>query len=65
VRVVAGAFLATKKVDWLTAFLVVRRRGLLYLVAAPWLVPINLPENEELRCLCGLLLESRTIKFPQ
>ena len=65
VRVVASSLLATKKVEWLTAFQVARKRGVLYLVAASGLVPLNLPENEELRCLCCLLLESRTIKFPQ
>ncbi len=65
VRVVGSSLLATKKVEWLTAFRVVRRRGVLYLVAAPGLVPLNLPESEELRCLCGLLLGSRAIKFPQ
>ena len=64
VRVVASSLLATKEVEWLTAFRVVRRRWVLYLVAAPGLVPLNLPENEELRCLC-LLLESRAIKLPQ
>jgi hypothetical protein len=51
VRVVGSSLLATKKVEWLTAFQVARRRGVLYLVAAPRLVPLNLPENEVLRCL--------------
>ena len=44
VRAVGSSLLATKKVEWLTAIRVVRRRGVLYLVAAPGLVPRNLPE---------------------
>ena len=35
------------------------------MVAASGLVPLNLPENEQLRCFCGLVLGSRAIKFPQ
>jgi len=46
----------------MTAFWVVLSRTDLYLGAAPGLVPpvpLNLTEeNEELRCICGLLLES-------
>ena len=54
-----------EEVAWLTVFRVVWMRGGLYLVEAPGLVPLNLPENEEFRCLCGLVLESRAVKFPQ
>ena len=53
VRVVGGSLLAAKEVDWLTAFRAVRRRVVLYLVAAPGLLPLNLPENEELRGLAA------------
>jgi hypothetical protein len=49
-----------------------RGRRVLYLGAAPRLVPpvpLNLTEdreeNRELRCLCGLLSESRAVKLPQ
>ena len=65
------SWLAKKRAPWLTAFRVLLRRRVLYLDAAPGLVsavPLNLTENEEneaLRDLCGLVLESRTIKFPQ
>ena len=52
----------------MTAFRVPRGRRVPYLGAAPGLVPsvpLNFTEeNEELRCLCGLLSESRAIKLP-
>jgi hypothetical protein len=66
----ASLLLATKRVAWLAAFRVLRGRSVLYLSASPGLVPpvpLNLTEeneNEELRCLRGLLLESRAIKLP-
>ena len=47
-----SSLLAKKKVEWLSSW----RQG--------WL-PLNLPEDGELRCLCCLQSESRTIKFPQ
>ena len=65
VRVVGSSLLAAERVAWLTAFRVLRGRRVLYLGAAPGLVPpvpLNLTEeNEELRCCCGLLLEQRAI----
>ena len=51
-RVVASSLLATKKVEWLTAFRVAWRRGVLYLGVAPGRVlpvPLNLTEDR----LCG------------
>jgi hypothetical protein len=71
VRVVRSSLLAAKRVAWLTASRVSRERTGHYLDTTPRLVtpvPLNLTENEEneaLRDLCGLVLESRTIKFPQ
>jgi hypothetical protein len=71
VRIMGSSLLATKSGAWLTAFRVVRGRRVLYLGAAPRLLPpapISLPEtregNEALRCLCGLLLESRALRLP-
>ena len=58
VRVVGSSLLAARKVAWSTAFRVLRGRRVLYLGAAPRLVPPvppNLTENEEneaLRDLC-------------
>jgi type I restriction enzyme R subunit len=65
ITVIDSSLLATKRVAWMTAFRVLRGRRVLYLGAAPGSVPLNLPENEELRCLCGFQLESGAIKFPQ